>query len=62
MQKLKQNQFKQHLAHNKALKRDFENTHFFCKERKKTACSRNPLAWRYVRCAKMNNKKQKNNS
>ncbi len=33
---------------NKKFKRDFENTHFFCKERKKTACSRNPLTRRYV--------------
>ena len=30
------------------LKRDFGNAHFFCTERKKTARSRNPLAWRYA--------------
>jgi len=34
---------------NKKLKWDFENTHFFCKDRKKTAFSRNPLAKRYVK-------------
>ncbi len=36
------------MKYNKTFKRDFENTHFFCKERKKTACSRNPLTWRYI--------------
>jgi hypothetical protein len=34
-------------AHNNALKWDFENTHFFGKERKKTAMFRSPLTLRY---------------